>query len=249
MRRIFRSYPYFLPADPAPIVALFENGRKRRIEKGGTLKAGGMGPRVFLLTSGVCAYYAGEGFGRRPTILSTILPGRILGDLTAAVGTRCNVHTAALTAAEVVELDPAWFQATVTGDPTLANLQMRNITAKEESLIEGMVANFTRAPEERLLIYMKSFLLMTGTSPDRFNADLNHEHFSERFIAVPHLPSAERLGEALNLNRVSIARLISGWQHAGRAYRRNRALHLDLSLFDSIDDWLDASTRVTTPLG
>ena len=150
MRRIFRSYPYFLPADPEPIAALFAGGRRRTIEKGGTLKAGGVGPRVFFLASGVCAYYAGEGFGRRPTILSTILPGRIMGDMTAAVGTRCNVHTAALAPSVVIELDPHIFQSAIANSPTLAALQLKNITAKEESLIEGMVANFTLDPQSRL---------------------------------------------------------------------------------------------------
>lgn len=243
MRRIFRSYPYFLPADPEPIAALFAGGRRRTIEKGGTLKAGGVGPRVFFLASGVCAYYAGEGFGRRPTILSTILPGRIMGDMTAAVGTRCNVHTAALAPSVVIELDPHVFQSAIANSPTLAALQLKNITAKEESLIEGMVANFTRPPEERLLIYAKTLILMTGTPPERFAAEKpssteNAGPDTAHFIVLPHMPSAERLGEALNLNRVSIAKIISGWQHAGRAFRRNRALYLDLSLFSGIDDWM-----------
>lgn len=263
MRRIFRSLPYFLPPDPEPVAALFSNGRKRRIPKGGTLKAGGMEPRVFLLTSGQCAYYAGEGFGRRPTILSTILPGRIMGDMTAAVGTRCNVHTVALEPSEVIELNPAYFQRTIANDPSLATLQLKNITAKEESLIEGMVANFMRPPEERLLIYMKALLLMTAGRPSNgtfptvidwtrveifvpaLDSNTSAAQAQVRLAALKGLPSAERLGEALNLNRVSVARIIAGWLRLGRAVRRNRKLFVDPTLFDGIDDWMNAATPLS----
>ena len=59
------------------------------------------------------------------------------------------------------------------------------------------------------------------------------------------LPSAERLGEALNLNRVSVARIIAGWLRSGRAVRRNRKLFVDPTLFDGIDDWMSAATPLS----
>lgn len=57
MRQIFRSIPYFLPADPDWVRELFlEHGRAVRFAAGETLKWGGEARRLFFLTSGLCAY-------------------------------------------------------------------------------------------------------------------------------------------------------------------------------------------------
>ncbi len=227
MRRIFRSMPYFLPLEPEPFARVFrERGTRRLVPKGGTLKHGGEEARVFLLEKGLCAYYAGEGFGHRPTILSIILPGGAMGDMTAVVGTRCNVHTVALADSEIFVLAPSVLQDAVFSDPSLSLLELQNITAKEESLLEGMVANFTRAPQERLLIFFKAWLLQSGVSLD------------EPWVTLPHFISAECIGQAVNLNRVSIAKITSAWTKEGKARRIGRSLELATSLFEGIDDWL-----------
>lgn len=154
MRRIFRSVPYFLPPEPEPLARIFrEHGTLRVVPKRATLKHGGEEARVFYLQKGLCAYYASESFGHRPAILSVILPGCVMGDMTAVVGTRCNVHTVALADSDVLVLSPRVLREAVFSDPELSLLEARNITAKEESLLEGMVANFTRPRSERLLIF------------------------------------------------------------------------------------------------
>lgn len=154
MRRIFRSVPYFLPPEPGPLARIFrEHGTLRVVPKRATLKHGGEEARVFYLQKGLCAYYAGEAFGHRPAILSVILPGCVMGDMTAVVATRCNVHTVAFADSEVLVLSPRVLREAVFSDPELSLLEARNITAKEESLLEGMVANFTRPRSERLLIF------------------------------------------------------------------------------------------------
>lgn len=227
MRRIFRSMPYFLPREPEPFVRVFhEHGTRRVVGKGETLKHGGEEARVFLLEKGLCAYYAGEGFGQRPTILSVILPGCVMGDMTAVVGTRCNVHTVAIAESEIIVLAPHVLQQAVFSDPALALLELQNITAKEEALLEGMVANFTRAPQERLLIFFKAWLLRAGIPMDG------------EWVTMPQFISAECIGQAVNLNRVSIAKITSAWTKEGRARRIGRSLELATSLFEGIDDWL-----------
>lgn len=231
MRRIFRSMPYFLPQEPEAFARVFrEHGTKRSVPKGGTLKHGGEDARVFFLDKGLCAYYAGEGFGHRPTILSVILPGSVMGDMTAVVGTRCNVHTVAMMPSEVLVLSPRVLQEAVFSDPALSLLELQNITAKEESLLEGMVANFTRPPQERLLIFFKAWLL-------RLESPTEGE-----WVRLPHCLSAESVGQAVNLNRVSVAKTIGAWTRQGRARRVGRSLELDVRLFEGIDDWLKGRT-------
>ncbi len=94
---------------------------------------------------------------------------------------------------------PRVLQDAVLLDPSLSLLELQNITAKEESLLEGMVANFTRAPQERLLIFFKALLLQSGVSLDVL------------WVTLPHLISAECIDQAVNLNRVSIAKITSAW--------------------------------------
>lgn len=107
MRRIFEQLPYFLPAEPAPFARLFlTEGIRREVAKGELLKRGGESQRLFFLESGLCAYYAAEAENHRPTILSVLLPGRAMGDLTASVGTRCNVFTRALKKASCASCRP-----------------------------------------------------------------------------------------------------------------------------------------------
>ena len=229
MRRIFTSLPYFLPPEPEAFQRFFiEHGTVREVDKGQSLKLGGEEARLFYLTSGLCAYYAGDGLGRQPTILSFILPRRSMGDLTAAIGNRCNVHTVALEKSTVLVLAPQLLQETIQAHPELTPVMMQNIIAKEEALLEGMVANFTRAPDERLAVLVKSLIVMEKIEPD-----------AEGWLVFPLRLSAERLGEALHLNRVSVARILSQWKKAGLTKRKDGYLHFSRELFTGLDDWLE----------
>ncbi len=241
MRRIFTPLPYFLPPEPEPFRKLFlEHGTLRRIEKGETLKRGGDDMRLFLLEEGLCAYYAGQGFGRRPIILSTILPGRTMGDMTAAIGSRCNVFTRALTPSTVRILAPVVLQDAIEADPALARLEIRNVIAKEESLVEGMVANFTRAPRDRLIVFCKVFIAMADAdrAAGRWRFETPCEREMPGFRALPIALSAKLIGEALNLNRVSVAKIWSGLAKAGLAARRRRRVWIAETLLAEPDDWL-----------
>lgn len=108
MRRIFTTYPYFLPAEPEPFVQLFrEHGTLRVVNKGEVLKRGGESQRLFFLEDGLCAYCAAEALDHRPYILSIVLPGRVMGDMTASIRTRCNVYTRALKKSRVLSIPPS----------------------------------------------------------------------------------------------------------------------------------------------
>ena len=227
MRRIFEQLPYFLPAEPAPFARLFlTEGIRREVAKGELLKRGGESQRLFFLESGLCAYYAAEAENHRPTILSVLLPGRAMGDLTASVGTRCNVFTRALEKSVVRVVPPAVLTAALMKDPALAQLEIRSVIAKEESILEGMTANFIRPPAERIVICAKALCRAKNVSP------------SSGWHRLPLTISAERIGEIVNLNRVSVARQ-SSWMKADLVRRDGRKLLFSDQLFAAVDDWIE----------
>lgn len=238
MRRIFTPLPYFLPAEPEPFVKLFrEHGTPRLVKKGEFLKRGGEMQRLFFLEDGLCAYYAAEALDHRPMVISVILPGRVMGDMTASIRTRCNVFTRALKNSHVLTIPPEVLAHAIEVDSDLAAIEIRSIIAKEESLIEGISANALRPPAERLVIYAKALCRSFDVKPDA-------EGWNRLPVALP----AETIGEVVNLNRVSVARLLSHWMETGHVYREGRTLFFRQILFDAVDDWLEnRAPQVTLP--
>lgn len=229
MRRIFTTYPYFLPAEPEPFVQLFrEHGTIRDVKKGEVLKRGGDAQRLFFLEEGLCAYCAAEALDHRPYILSVVLPGRVMGDMTASIRTRCNVFTRALKKSRVLSIPPEVLAQAIEERPEYAKLEIRNVIAKEESLLEGMAANFLRPPQERLVIYAKALCRITGTLAR-----------DDGWHALPIELSASTIGELVNLNRVSVSRILSRWIQMGEVRREGRTLLFSDSLFEAVDDWIE----------
>lgn len=237
MRRIFTATPYFLPAEPEPLLKLFRaSGTPRSVKKGELLKRGGDAQKLFLLESGLCAYYAAEALNHRPSILSVLLPGRVMGDMTASIRTRCNVFTKALVDSKVLVIPPEVLACAIERDPTLAQIEIRNVVAKEESIIEGMAANFLRSPKERVLAFTKALCLVMGVEADE-----------NGWYGVPVTFSAALVGEVVNLNRVSVARIISQWALQGFMLRKGRRLFVHQRLFDAVDDWMDNRVPADMP--
>lgn len=244
MRQIFRSIPYFLPADPDWVRDLFlEHGRAVRFASGETLKWGGEARRLFFLKRGLCAYTL-DTTESRPAILSVIAPGRAMGDLTASINNRCNIRTTALVESDVLLLEPERLTAAFEAKSELASSEIANVIAKEESIIEGVTANFTRSPEERLKVFLKAAFVNAGMLPqDAGSGDRSEDEFLE----FPYSLSAERMGEALNLNRVSVAKLFSKWRREQLVARHGRTLLISPALFADLFDWIENPGAATLP--
>ncbi len=252
MRQIFRSIPYFLPADPDWVRELFfEHGRAVRFAAGETLKWGGEARRLFFLTSGLCAYTL-DTTESRPAILSVIAPGRAMGDLTASINNRCNIRTTALVESDVLFLEPERLTAAFEAKAELASSEIANVIAKEESIIEGMTANFTRSPEERLKVFLKAAFVNAGMLPlgaisGASSGAGSGDRTETEFLEFPYALSAERMGEALNLNRVSVAKLFSKWRRDALVARRGRTLLVSPALFADLFDWIENPGAATLP--
>lgn len=159
MRQIFTSLPYVLPADPPEIAALYRaRGSERVVKKGETLKRGGEDAKLFFITEGLAAYFIAEELTGRPKVLGLLPPERAAGDLTAAIENRCNVHTKMITDGKVLVLPASILTEAMRSEGGFAEVLVRSVIAKEECHIEGMVANFTLPPEQRLKVFLQSAL-------------------------------------------------------------------------------------------
>ncbi|MDO5531961.1 Crp/Fnr family transcriptional regulator [Sutterella sp.] len=236
MRRIFTPLPYFLPAEPEPFVKLFrEHGVPRLVKKGEFLKRGGEEQKLFFLEEGLCAYYAAEALDHRPMVISVILPGRVMGDMTASIRTRCNVFTRALKNSRVLTIPPEVLAHAIEVDSDLAAIEIRSIIAKEESLLEGVAANSLRPPAERLVIYAKALCRSFGVRAD-----------ADGWNRLPLKLPAKTIGEVVNLNRVSVTRLLIHWMEVDAIRKDGRTLYFHQRLFDAVDDWLENRSPVVT---
>lgn len=148
MRQIFFALPYVCPREPARIADLIRaHGRLRKVAAGEVLKRGGDANRLFLLEEGICAYFVAGATTGHSTIMSLLLPGTTLCDMTSSVGRRCNVETRAVQASRVWCTAPDFYERHVFTNPELAVEKYQHAVGKQEATLEGMIANFTLPPE------------------------------------------------------------------------------------------------------
>lgn len=109
----------------------------------------------------------------------------------------------------------------------LAVEKYHHAVGKQEATLEGMIANFTLPPEQRVKILLKAVLL--------------HEHagIGSDWMRIPYDLPAEVIGQTVNLTRQTVAQTIGDWRRAGLARRVGRHLEVLPTLFDDIYDWLE----------
>ncbi len=225
MRQIFHAYPWVHPEEHPRIQAIYrEHGRPLRVRHGEVIKHGGESNRLFFLTKGLCAYYVATETAR-PTVLSLIIPGRVMGDITCVSGERVNVVTRALKDSELLTVPPTTLLQAMSLDPRMAVLAARSLIAKEESHLEGMVANFTLEPAARLKALLKVLILSYRAA------------VTPGWNVVPLLLSNKHYGSIVNLTRVSVSRLFSRWIDEGLVRKHTRQIEVQDRLFDDLYDW------------
>ena len=163
MRQIFQNLPWVQPAVPPVIASLYERrGVLQKVKRNQVLKAGGDNPKSFLLVRGLCVYRIASAIKGSSSILSLIPPGRSMCDISAAVDERVNVETVAWRDCVVYAMPPRTLSEEMSKDPEFGKAVLADVTAKEESYIEGMVANFTLDPQSRLRTLFKVLITSYG---------------------------------------------------------------------------------------
>lgn len=227
MRQIFQSLPWIHAAEPDFLVKLYEElGVVRHVKKGKMLKGGGQSPRLFYLKKGLCAYLIAEQAKGRPSVLSLIVPGRTMGDLTCLTGDKVNVFSVAWQNSEILEVDVAQLYSRIEATPGLMRRLALHMVRKEESHLEGMVANFTLSADKRIKVFLRVLLESYGLEIKP------HDNI------IPLLLTNEQIGLVTNLTRVSVSRIFSQWHEAGLLHKKGKTLIVEKALFDDIYDWI-----------
>ena len=148
-------------------------------------------------------------------------------DISAAVDERVNVETVAWRDCVVYAMPPRTLSEEMSKDPEFGKAVLADVTAKEESYIEGMVANFTLDPRSRLRTLFKVLITSYGI-PIR-----------DDWTVIPLLLNNSQYGQVVNLSRVSVSRIFSQWEAAGLIRKDRRSISVRKELFSDLYDWID----------
>jgi CRP-like cAMP-binding protein len=227
MRQVFNASPWIPPAEHDRIKDLFFTyGKVKNIKKNSIIKSSGEGNKLFFLKKGLCMYFLNY-YAGKPQVLSLLPPNRSLCNLTCISGERVNVTTYAKRDSEILSMAPAILREHIRSNQVIADISMKMIIATQESLLEGMIANLTLTPEERLKVFFKSLL----HSFDLLNND--------NVIKIPVHLSNQDLGMVISVTRVTVSRIKKQWMQAGLYQKVGSQAYLHSSLLSNIYDWRD----------
>lgn len=226
MRQIFTAFPYVEPPVPDIIAdRIRANARLLTLEPGDILKMPGELHHFYMVEEGVCGYFvAGTVFGHS-RIMSLLPPKRTVADISVSTGRPCNIETRALTKAKAWACPAQFFKDVIFANTAFSELYYRLTVMKHESTVEGMVANFTLPPEQRLKIL---FLMLCTDVPQPVGAEWRR---------VPYRLTAQNIGLVVNVTRSNVSRQLNLWREAGLARKVGLDWELHESLFSDIYDW------------
>ena len=125
----------------------------------------------------------------------------------------------------------------------VARQQEFDIIHSHDWLTYPAAANFIRPPAERIVICAKAL------SRSAEGLEGNRAAAEDGWHRLPIVLSAERIGEIVNLNRVSVARQLSRWMKLGLVKREGRTLLFSEKLFGAVDDWIENRAPAETLSG
>ncbi len=227
MRQVFNGLPWIPSAEHQLIRELFEKyGRRQVISKNSILKSGGDGSKLFYVVKGLCLYYVNYTQGKT-SVMAILPPGRSICNLSCLSGRRVNVTTYAKRGTEVLSISPEHYLRHIKENPAVADVVLKESIFKHESLLEGMIANFTLSHEDRLRTFYKALCCSFDHSTN------------ENMAEIPLKLTCEELGMIINASRVTVSRIQNKWVKAGLCTKQGTRLFLDQRLFDNIYDWHD----------
>lgn len=160
MRQILFGEQWFHPEAPAEVVEIFNRlGRKRTFKKGEELKHGAPDGEITLLLTGLCLYRFWDTQDKEH-VLSLILPNRTMGDIDGLTGTMANVSAYTIKNSTGLVLPYDVWHKEIRKDINVYEKVAQNITFKQESHIEALLACFTLDIDNRLRAFLHSFQVL-----------------------------------------------------------------------------------------
>ena len=180
MRQILFGEQWFHPEAPAEVVEIFNRlGEKRTFKKGEELKHGAPDGEITLLLTGLCLYRFWDTQDKEH-VLSLILPNRTMGDIDGLTGTMANGK-----------------------DINIYEKVAQNITFKQESHIEALLACFTLDIDSRLRAFLHSLI---------------KSYYKPNYAGWNPMPvrlTATLIAAIISASRTSVSLTLSDWMEKG----------------------------------
>ena len=202
MRQILFGEQWFHPEAPAEVVEIFNRlGEKRTFKKGEELKHGAPDGEITLLLTGLCLYRF-WGTQDKEHVLSLILPNRTMGDIDGLTGTMANGK-----------------------DINIYEKVAQNITFKQESHIEALLACFTLDIDSRLRAFLHSLI---------------KSYYKPNYAGWNPMPvrlTATLIAAIISASRTSVSLTLSDWMEKGWMKRDGNIALFHGSIFTNLKDW------------
>ncbi|MDO5531105.1 Crp/Fnr family transcriptional regulator [Sutterella sp.] len=227
MRQVFRMRPWVFPPEPAPIAEIFKrHGKRRDYPKGSGMPHGGLGDtaQVGYLVSGLATFSCMDVM-KQLHIFALLAPGRCLADLDALNPHRVNVMVEFIRPSTVLLVPRKTFIAGLRQSIDTMQLYADLAILKEESVIEGMLANFTLDMDSRLRVFLISAISSFS--------ELRNDGWNECPLGL----TITELSRIISANRSWVSTKVGEWVKAGLARKEGRRLLVHGKLFENIWDW------------
>lgn len=202
MRQILFGEQWFHPEAPAEVVEIFNRlGEKRTFKKGEELKHGAPDGEITLLLTGLCLYRFWDTQDKEH-VLSLILPNRTMGDIDGLTGTMANGK-----------------------DINIYEKVAQNITFKQESHIEALLACFTLDIDSRLGAFLHSLI---------------KSYYKPNYAGWNPMPvrlTATLIAAIISASRTSVSLTLSDWMEKGWMKRDGNIALFHGSIFTNLKDW------------
>lgn len=225
MRQVFLNRPWVHPAEPEPLVQIFKKlGRARKLPKGHLFTHGGASGDVSLVTKGL-VFFSFPDNEDKDRVFGIIPPGRVVGDLDAVTEFHLNVIAATVRPTEVLTVSNEAYRQAVAADPELLYLYAKNSIRKEETHMEGLMANFTLPLEKRIIALLSAVI------------NAYYPLKKDDWNPCPLMLTTFEIADIVSSNRSTISTLYNQWIAKGLAKKDGRRMVVHGKLFEDEYDW------------
>lgn len=241
MRQVFRSLPWVLPRDPAPIAEIFRLfGREIRFDKNQITHHGGGTGNVYFLTEGAVSFSFVD-IHSKSHIFALVFPGCAFGDLDSLQIHAPDVIAECLMPGKALILSIDEYQQHLRQSVAVMESFAHMCVKKEEAILEGAFSNFTLNLDTRIRLLLYSILRSRESLADtegfyqRLMTDPNAFH------TLPWSPTVTEISQILSANRSTISTVVTDWAENDLLRREGRTMTCRAALFDPLKEFKSSS--------
>lgn len=197
MIEVFRTLPWVMPEEPVSLQNFFyEEGVKRKYEKGQFIPHGPDNPQVSLISKGLVVFCFLD-YRYQQQVFSLSMEGRTVGDLEAISEKNCHVIAECLKPTEVYAVSAEKYRTFLRSSVSFMEDYAISANNKHQCVMEGMMANYTLPHRLRLIQLFYSILVSKGPLN---KGSWNKMPFSMSITDISKLVSANRSWTSTTVN-------------------------------------------------